>query len=64
VACVVLGVAARLFAPDDIPGVVLLGLAWLAAAVPAIWFLGLSSGERRELRVHLLPSSPPENAPV
>jgi O-antigen/teichoic acid export membrane protein len=63
-AAVVLGAAGRLFAPDHIPGVIALGVAWLAAAVPAIWFLGLSAAERRELRARLLPETVPRQAPA
>ena len=56
---VVLGAGGRLFSPDNIPGVIALGLVWFAAAVPAIWFLGLSANERREIRVRLLPNEGP-----
>jgi O-antigen/teichoic acid export membrane protein len=57
---VVLGGLGRLFAPDEIPGVIALGIVWFAAALPAIWFLGLSAAERREIRSRLLPESMPQ----
>jgi O-antigen/teichoic acid export membrane protein len=60
----VLGAGGRLVAPDDIPGVALLGAVWLAAALPTIWFLGLSPGERRAIRARLLPESVPYDVPA
>jgi len=61
---VVLGAGGRLVAPEELPGVILLGIVWLAAAVPAIWFLGMSHDERRAIRARLLPESVPQNVPV
>jgi O-antigen/teichoic acid export membrane protein len=55
-AVVVLGAGGRLVAPHDIPGVVLLGVVWLAAAVPAIWLFGLNAAERRRIQERLLPA--------
>jgi O-antigen/teichoic acid export membrane protein len=61
---VILGAGGRLLGPDDLLGVGLLGVVWVAVAGPAVWLLGLDAGERHDIRARLLPAQSPEDVPI
>jgi O-antigen/teichoic acid export membrane protein len=54
---VVLVVFARLWSPQTLPSLAVVGVAWAAAAGASLWWLGLPRGERAALRRHLRPTA-------